>query len=132
MPKTIQHVPTLLISSLLLAGCVSSKDQVFGGDMPTMVDIHHAKFNQDATQPVQRASRAIHDAETHYGPGTEPGTEKETEGLAGFQWLPNPVMTMYVTAHLTQAGQPVPGYRTMFRLYTTNHLALPGESKGWD
>ncbi|PCJ43342.1 MAG: hypothetical protein COA71_00255 [SAR86 cluster bacterium] len=118
MRKSIQILLICLISPLILGGCVSSKDNVFGTDMPTMVEIHNEKFNQVTTDELDFPVREVDDDL----PPLEPD----------FQWLPNPVMTMYVTRHLTQAGQPVPGYTTIFRLYTTEHLAMPGEMNGWE
>ncbi|MEN8196657.1 MAG: TIGR03751 family conjugal transfer lipoprotein, partial [Pseudomonadota bacterium] len=48
-----------------------------------------------------------------------------------FPTLPNPTLVMYVYAHLTAQGHPVPGYATAFQLYEKNHYALPGEAEGW-
>lgn len=44
-----------------------------------------------------------------------------------FPLLPNPVLTMFVFPHLTQDGNPVPGYSTQFRMYKQDHYALPQE-----
>ncbi|PHS00163.1 MAG: hypothetical protein COA78_24260 [Blastopirellula sp.] len=118
MRNLIQISLICLISPLVLSGCVSSKDKVFGTDMPTMVEIHNQKFNQVDSDQMVLPVREINDE--------LPPLNSE------FHWLPNPVMTMYVTQHLTQAGQPVPGYTTIFRFYTTEHLAMPGELNGWE
>ncbi|ELY9986965.1 TIGR03751 family conjugal transfer lipoprotein, partial [Salmonella enterica] len=45
-----------------------------------------------------------------------------------FRHLPNPDMVMYVYPHLSGSqGVPVPGYSTVFPLYTQVRYALPGE-----
>lgn len=45
-----------------------------------------------------------------------------------FRRLPNPDMVMYVYPHLSgPSGVPVPGYSTVFPLYSGVKYALPGE-----
>ncbi|TKV13915.1 TIGR03751 family conjugal transfer lipoprotein [Citrobacter sp. wls619] len=45
-----------------------------------------------------------------------------------FRRLPNPDMVMYIFPHLSgDEGVPVPGYSTVFPLYTQVRYALPGE-----
>jgi conjugative transfer region lipoprotein (TIGR03751 family) len=51
-----------------------------------------------------------------------------TELESRFPRLPNPILNMFVVPHLTQGGNPVPGYTTHFKLYKVDHYALPGES----
>lgn len=46
-----------------------------------------------------------------------------------FAPLPNPVLLMYIPAHLTSGGTPVPGYSTYFSLYEREHIALPSERR---
>ena len=51
-----------------------------------------------------------------------------TELESRFSRLPNPTLNMFIVPHLTQGGNPVPGYTTHFKLYKLDHDALPGES----
>lgn len=46
-----------------------------------------------------------------------------------FSPLPNPVLLMYIPAHLTSGGTPVPGYSTYFSFYEREHIALPSERR---
>lgn len=50
-----------------------------------------------------------------------------TELESRFPRLPNPVLNMFIYPHLTQGGNPVPGYTTHFKLYKLDHYALPNE-----
>jgi conjugative transfer region lipoprotein (TIGR03751 family) len=50
-----------------------------------------------------------------------------TELESRFPKLPNPILNMFIYPHLTQGGNPVPGYTTHFNLYKVDHYALPGE-----
>lgn len=51
-----------------------------------------------------------------------------TELENNFPKHPNPTLNMFVYPHLTQDGNPVPGYTTHFKLYKTDHYALPQEA----
>jgi conjugative transfer region lipoprotein (TIGR03751 family) len=51
-----------------------------------------------------------------------------TELENSFPRLPNPILNMFVYPHLTQGGNPVPGYTTHFKLYKVDQYALPWES----
>jgi len=45
-----------------------------------------------------------------------------------FRTLPNPTMYMFVAPHLaTENGVPIPGYITEFKMWKTEHYAMPGE-----
>ncbi|WP_243830814.1 TIGR03751 family conjugal transfer lipoprotein [Thiosulfatimonas sediminis] len=60
----------------------------------------------------------------NYNPYTR-DVMSETDML--FPMLPNPSLVMYVYPHISHSGVPVPGYATSFKLYETDHYALPGE-----
>lgn len=108
-----QLLHTLLWISLLLAmGCTSQQSHVFGEDMPTMKTIHDDKFH--SISPVLPERRMDHQVQN-----------------TDFEWLPNPTMYLYVFKHLSPTGLPVPGYTTFFKLYTTDHIALPSELSRW-
>lgn len=45
-----------------------------------------------------------------------------------FKVIPNPTMYMFVSPHLAAQTQvPIPGYLTEFKMWETEHYALPGE-----
>ena len=47
---------------------------------------------------------------------------------AKFKRIPNPTMYMFVAPHLASDTQvPIPGYLTEFKMWDTDHYALPGE-----
>ena len=118
MRKMILILIAIWINAGLLSGCASSKAKVFGTEMPSMKTIHDEKFHQANNEVLDRPHRSASDEviETH----------------EEFQWLPNPTLRMYVFKHLTNAGNPVPGYSTFFRLYTRDNIASPGEQGGWE
>ena len=116
MRRILRTLALTWISVGILAGCASSKNHVFGDDMPTMKTIHDHKFHHTNLEPAPLRPLSA--------------TASNTDTT--FQWLPNPTLVMYVFPHLTEAGHPVPGYSTFFRLYTQDHIAAPGEYQGWE
>jgi len=45
-----------------------------------------------------------------------------------FKTIPNPTMFMFVAPHLSTGSEvPIPGYLTEFKMWKTEHYALPGE-----
>lgn len=75
----------------------------------------------------------IHGRKVEANPDYRDYTYQAGQQLDGhFQYLPNPTLTMYIFQHLTPDGAPVPGYPTMFKLYSRDHFALPGELTGND
>jgi conjugative transfer region lipoprotein (TIGR03751 family) len=118
MHKVFRTFTLILISAAFVSGCASSKSRVFGKDMPSMKAIHDNKFQRTEAEQLPNPQRTMQ--------ATAPAIDSD------FQWLPNPTLTMYVFPHLTGAGYPVPGYSTFFKLYTQDHIAAPGEHKGWE
>lgn len=53
--------------------------------------------------------------------------DQATELENGFTRLANPTLNMFIFPHLTKDGNPVPGYSTNFKLYKSDHYALPQE-----
>lgn len=118
------------LTSLLLAGCATTKDSVLPQDGPSMKVIyeqHMERLGTDdpvalrealGTRPLQSGEALLH------GYTREAATEIDTI----FPRLPNPTLAMYVFPHL--AGEervPVPGYITTFPMYERVEYALPGE-----
>lgn len=47
---------------------------------------------------------------------------------ARFKKIPNPTLYMFVAPHLASESRvPIPGYLTEFKMWETEHYALPGE-----
>lgn len=118
MQKIVPMLVIIWISAVGLTGCASPKARVFGEDMPTMKAIHDMKFNRMDDEALVKPQRVVGDSLM--------ALDSE------FQWLPNPTLMMYVFAHITPAGHPVPGYSTFFRMYTQDYIATPSEQGGWE
>ena len=89
---------------------------------PTTLDIYMEHMNSaSSTTPPKRIDV---DRSLLIGPiGTERTISSEFP-----RFLRNPTLHMYVFPHLATADQvPIPGYWTVFKLYATDHYALPGE-----
>lgn len=122
----------LLISFLALAltGCNTSKDKMFPHDGKTMLEIFNGSgtaSNQhllDARSTLRRTVDTPHELQ-------EPYTRLAINEInSQFQRLPNPDLVMYVYPHLAGAEQvPVPGYSTVFPLYSKVQYAMPGERR---
>ena len=121
---------TLLVASINLLGCASTKDTVLPHDGPTMQTIYQSHMNALGSQDPLALRTTL---------GTRPAGDG-TEGLAGysrdafneldvtFPRLPNPILVMYVYPHLAADERvPIPGYATTFPLYPSVEYALPGE-----
>ena len=120
----------LLVASINLLGCASSKDSVLPHDGPTMQAIYDSHMTAMGAQDPLAMRAAL---------GTRPLGD-DTDALAGysreafdeldvtFPRLPNPTLVMYVYPHLaTDERVPIPGYATTFPLYPRIEYALPGE-----
>ena len=106
--------PSCLCAALLLASCGTAPLQRLNEDTPDMRQILGQHASVQAPQPWYER------------PPAEP-TEWPAES---FPLLPNPMLLMWVHAHLAgvEHAVPVPGYPTAFHLYARNHFALPGET----
>ena len=130
MKPTSTPIAALGLISLVLAGCVSTKDTVLPRDGPSMKAIyegHVHEMNADNPQVIrgELGSRSIvsGDAALH---GYTRDAFNEIDVL--FPRLPNPTLVMYIFPHLAgEAGAPVPGYTTAFPMYEQVEYALPGE-----
>lgn len=126
------------LTTLVLAGCATSKDDLLVHAEHTMLDI----WNQETfSSSSGRVSRALEDARqtlrrplTDVDGQTTPGEQARytrtavNEIYQQFHRLPNPDLVMYVFPHLTGTDPvPVPGYSTVFPLYQRVQYALPGE-----
>lgn len=129
----MRHLRLIVLTawtSLVLAGCASTKDAVLphgGPSMKAIYDAHVASIGAEGVTALRReiAGRRVgHDDVDLAGYSRTAYTELETI----FPRLPNPTLVMYVFPHLAGAERvPVPGYATTFPLYERVEYALPGE-----
>ncbi len=127
LPLTYRPMLTLVLISLLLAGCASNKESVLPQDGPTMKEIytgHLVSINQDNSPAKETALLSSAGIDHYVGFIREAANEIDTL----FPRLPNPTLVMYIFPHLSgEERHPVPGYVTSFPFYETVEYALPGE-----
>ena len=128
-----QTLPLLavVLTSLLLAGCATTKESVLPQDGPTMktiYDRHMSGLQRAGPRAGMRGAPLAQAGIAHYhGFVREAANELETR----FPRLPNPTLVMYVYPHLSGPQRsPVPGYVTTFPFYERIEYALPGEVEG--
>lgn len=127
MLKT-KYLLSLISALLLVGGCSTTKQEMFPHDeAKTMMDIwlDSGGGNQeliDARSVLRRPITDFVDIQTPYS------RDSVTEIKSQFKRLPNPDLVMYVFPHLAGTDPvPVPGYTTIFPLYTKVKYAMPGE-----
>ena len=133
--KIAPVIPVSLISLTLVmgSGCSSVTTAELPQDGPKMQQVYENHFNESGAQAVDGAraqmgtqrGRALHNGDTDLKGYTRTANSEINEL---FPRLPNPTLIMYIDAHLTQAGHPVPGYSTAFPMYESVQYALPGEA----
>lgn len=130
--KNYLFVPTvvLILTSLALGGCSTSKETLLPAGDNTMLELW---------QGEGRVRQSVAPRETLHRPLTEPERQtavrqnadysrsQASEISQQFPRLPNPDMVMYLFPHLAEGNSPVPGYSTVFPLYSQTQYAMPGE-----
>lgn len=141
MPRMLDHplpslgwISGLLVLTLLLCGCSTSKQHTLPQDGKTMQEIYDEHFGEIHRSSIEGAravltegskARPVQPAERDLAGYTRTAYH-EIESL--FPRLPNPTLVMYVFPHLAGLeAVPVPGYATTFPLYERVEYALPGE-----
>lgn len=128
----------LILGTLLLSGCATTKNELLSHDGQTMLDIwsreasgtgggHTARELMDARQALRRP---LSTTDIQGMPADQASYTRtaQTEIYSQFKRLPNPDLVMYVFPHLAGTDPvPVPGYSTVFPLYQRVQYALPGE-----
>lgn len=124
-------IPFLIIFPLLLAltGCSTSQKTLLPVDEnTTMLSIWGKQTGGRSTLSDQRSELRRPLSEISAQEQQSYTRTAANEVQARFKRLPNPDMIMYVYPHLTEGENvPVPGYTTVFPLYTRVQYALPGE-----
>ena len=107
---------------MLLSACALHEAPALQREGPTTLEIysnHMHKVDSSAVEGIYFYKEAILNEFS-----SEP--RKESQDFPKF--LRNPTLHMYVYPHLATSDQvPIPGYWTVFQLYSQNHYALPGE-----
>lgn len=110
------------LASLLLIGCMSSKQISTSDESLTMQEIYESHFvNLEYDEHKYVFMRGHEDS-------SESSQQIRNNIKQTFPTLKNPFLVMYVFPHLnTEDGTPIPGYWTTFPLYDKVEFALPGE-----
>lgn len=118
-----------LLMALTVTGCSTSQETLLPVDEnTTMMSIWGQSSGgggtlADARSQLRRPLTTI-SVQEQQGYTRTAANEVQSQ----FRRLPNPDMVMYVYPHLSGSeGAPVPGYSTVFPLYTQVQYALPGE-----
>ena len=130
-PSTL--ISALGLTSLVLAGCASTKDAVLPQDGPSMKAIYEGHVQEMNARDPQVIRRELGDRPILTGEAALQGYTRDAfnEIDVLFPRLPNPTLVMYVFPHLAgESHAPVPGYATAFPMYEQVEYALPGEVPG--
>ncbi|EPC00596.1 hypothetical protein L861_06560 [Litchfieldella anticariensis FP35 = DSM 16096] len=122
----------------VLAGCATSQEELLPTGDATMMEIWQKNGGMGAAGDRNRQRRLL-DARSDlrrplsYGAIVDQRIRYTREAVneiyQQFTRLPNPDLVMYVFPHLAGAEPvPVPGYSTVFPLYTRPQYAMPGET----
>lgn len=132
------HGLLLAIGLGLLSGCATSKDDMWDlDDAPTMQELWQQGGSNGAGDDLTQ--RGLLDTRSELRRGLTDGAMVDeninytrtasNEIYSQFSRLPNPDLVMYVFPHLAGADPvPIPGYSTVFTLYSRPQYAMPGES----
>lgn len=133
---------TLGLAVIGLSGCATSQEELMPTQPGTSMTAvwHRAMGSGASTQPGAPTSHLRQARQTLRRPLPHPPSPKNVraaytrnaanEIYSQFHRLPNPNLTLYIYPHLAGgAGEqvPVPGYTTIFPMYTRPHYAQPGE-----
>jgi len=131
--RSINTYTVMLLSVLLVTGCVTDKGRLLPHGPQTMVDIWDTSNSSTSQVPADRqldnARSMLHRSkdETTNDLSTYTRTA-QNEIYSQFRRLPNPDLVMYIFPHLAGSDPvPVPGYSTVFPFYQRVQYAMPGE-----
>ncbi|WP_285275788.1 TIGR03751 family conjugal transfer lipoprotein [Halopseudomonas bauzanensis] len=131
--------PNSLVVILLvvaLTGCATSKEELMPHGGQTMQDIWRQSAGGNSGDNLSQQALLDARSDLRRPIGDQPMVEQRiqytrnaaNEIYSQFARLPNPDLVMYVFPHVA-GGEPVPvpGYSTVFPLYTMPEYAMPGE-----
>lgn len=127
-----------ILSFLMLSGCSSLISSKMPSDGITMQQAYSQALNNNDsttndvestfTDTMRSKVSNLQTLKANYSDYTR---TQENEIDSQFQQLPNPNIVMYIFPHATGEGYnltPVPGYSTVFPLYTHVMYAMPSET----
>ena len=122
-------LPAVMATLCLLSGCASSKDDILPPGDSDMYTLWQSRSG--GAQRLMDARAQLRRPVTPVAPAEQDAWSRnaENEIRSQFPRLPNPDMVMYIFPHITAGVTPVPGYSTVFPLYTHTWYALPGEGE---
>ncbi|HCQ8422390.1 TPA: TIGR03751 family conjugal transfer lipoprotein [Klebsiella oxytoca] len=124
-----RSLPAIMAALVMLSGCATSKDEMLPPGEQDMKTLWQSRSGgtqrlMDARAQLRRPVTALPAAEQAAW-----SRHAENEIRSQFPRLPNPDLVMYIFPHITAGVAPVPGYSTVFPLYTRTWYALPGEGE---
>ncbi|PVZ81196.1 TIGR03751 family conjugal transfer lipoprotein [Serratia sp. S1B] len=122
----------LLCLAILLTGCSTTKDELLPPGDSTMLGIWQKQGASSGATTEARTTlrRGLAGEDSATLPAAQESYTRtaENEIQQVFPRLPNPDMVIYIYPHLAgNASAPVPGYSSVFPLYSQVQYALPGE-----
>ena len=130
MPISIDRRLIGVLAVWVLSGCATTKEAVIPQDGPDMRTLYESHLRAAGTPGRLAAARGEVAARPTARGGADLRAftrEAATEIDQVFALLANPQLVLYVFAHLSGEGAPVPGYATAFPMYAVDQYALPGE-----
>lgn len=122
---------TILIMMMFLAGCSTSQETLLPMDPDTsMMTLWNQRSSgaQALTEQRSQLRRPLNDPTASAKEQQSYSRTAADEIRSQFVRLPNPDLVMYIFPHLAgESPVPVPGYSTVFPLYTRVQYAMPGE-----
>lgn len=141
-PRLTRRLVGVSLVVALLTGCATSKDELMPTNGKTMQQLWEqgavqgassasagtGGLGQQAVEAARDTLRRPIDATAMAEENTRYTRDAANEIRSQFSRLPNPDLVMFVYPHLAGGeAVPVPGYSTVFPLYTKPHYAMPGE-----
>lgn len=122
----------LLVGAALLSGCATTKDELLPHTGVTMQQLWEQGSTAGTDEQGVVAARGELRRPIANGQAIAERTRytrnAANEIYSQFSRLPNPDLVMFVYPHLAGSeGVPIPGYSTIFPLYSKPQYAMPGE-----
>lgn len=121
----------ILIMMIFLAGCSTSQETLLPVDPDTsMMTLWNQRSGGAQALAEQRSQlrRPLNDPAASANEQQSYSRTAADEIRSQFVRLPNPDLVMYIFPHLAgESPVPIPGYSTVFPLYTRIQYAMPGE-----
>jgi conjugative transfer region lipoprotein (TIGR03751 family) len=122
---------TILTMMMFLAGCSTSQETLLPVDPDTsMMTLWNQRSGgaQVLTEQRSQLRRPLNDPAASAKEQQSYSRTAADEIRSQFVRLPNPDLVMYIFPHLAgESPVPIPGYSTIFPLYTRIQYAMPGE-----